>query len=62
LVKRHKRFLYGGKLKADTNKTFVSKGYNQIYCTGGLQCYRHSLKTKKGEVNKLDESMPDSSQ
>jgi hypothetical protein len=53
--------LYGGKLKADTGKTFVSKDtskyvpskvYNPAAIVQG--------ETKKGEIVKPDESMPDS--
>src|SRR5260370_227840 len=51
--------LFGGKLKADTSKTFVSKDTGKYVPP---KIYNASVQgeTKKGEVNKLDESMPDS--
>jgi len=51
--------LFGGKLKADTNKTFVSKDTSK-YIPPVVYNATVSSETKKGEVNKLDESIPDS--
>jgi hypothetical protein len=51
--------LFGGKLKADTNKTFVSKDTTK-YKPPVVYNATTQPETKKGEVNKLDESMPDS--
>ncbi len=51
--------LFGGKLKADTSKTYVSKDTGKYVPP---KIYNASVQgdTKKTEVNKLDESMPDS--
>src|SRR5918911_5072339 len=51
--------LFGGKLKADTNKTFVSKDTTK-YIPPVVYNATVTTETKKGEVNKLDESIPDS--
>ena len=51
--------LFAGKLKADTNKTFVSKDTTK-YIPPVVYNATVSPETKKGEVNKLDESIPDS--
>jgi len=51
--------LFGGKLKADTGKTFVSKDTGK-YVPPKIYNATVQNETKKNEVNKLDESMPDS--
>ena len=59
IAQRLRDSLYGGKLKADTNKTFVSKDTSK-YVPPIVYNATVQPETKKGEVNKLDESMPDS--
>lgn len=59
LGQRLRDSLFGGKLKADTNKTFVSKDTTK-YIPPVVYNATAQPETKKGEVNKLDESMPDS--
>ena len=53
--------LFGGKIKADTGKTFISKDTSKYV---PLKVYTASPlapgETKKSEIAKLDESMPDS--
>jgi hypothetical protein len=51
--------LYGGKLKADTGKVVVSKDTGR-YVPPKIYNATVQGETKKAEVNKLDESMPDS--
>ena len=52
--------LFGGKLKADTGKTFVSKDTSKYVPPKVYNFPATKGETKKNEVNKLDESMPDS--
>jgi hypothetical protein len=51
--------LFGGKLKADTGKTFVSKDTGK-YVAPKIYNIPAQGETKKGEIIKLDESIPDS--
>ena len=53
--------LFGGKIKADTGKTFISKDTSK-YVPPKVYNAAPSIQgeTKKNEIAKLDESMPDS--
>jgi hypothetical protein len=51
--------LFGGKLRADTGKTFVSKDTGK-YIPSKIYNPSAQAETKKGEIIKPDESMPDS--
>src|SRR5437762_6670070 len=53
--------LFGGKIKADTGKTFISKDTSK-YVPQKLYTASPSVpgETKRSEIAKLDESMPDS--
>jgi hypothetical protein len=51
--------LFGGKLKADTGKTFVSKDTGK-YVAPKIYNIPAQNETKKGEIIKLDKSIPDS--
>jgi hypothetical protein len=53
--------LFGGKIKADTGRTFISKDTSK-YLPPKVYNASPSIpgETKKNEITKLDESMPDS--
>ncbi|HEY0434203.1 MAG TPA: hypothetical protein VGC95_10050 [Chitinophagaceae bacterium] len=52
--------LFAGKLKADTSKTYVSKDTGKFVAPKVYDPSAVQPDAKKGEVAKLDESMPDS--
>ena len=53
--------LFGGKIKADTGKTFISKDTSKYVAPKVYTASSSATgETKKSEIAKLDESMPDS--
>ncbi|MDP9231016.1 MAG: hypothetical protein M3O67_10165, partial [Bacteroidota bacterium] len=52
--------LYGGKLRADTGKTFVSKDTSKYVVLKNENVSSQPGEKKKVELNKPDDTMPDS--